>query len=80
MYERNNHDEFMNWLEQLETSCHNNIDKKKNLWFTGDYSKEEIEQMMTPIMRLYKSGKYVLIRTYINTNKHTGEDTCSVYK
>ena len=79
MYKRNNYEEFMDWLEQLETSCHDNIDKKKDLWFTGDYSKEEIEQMMTPIMRLYKSCKYVLIRTYINTNKHTGEDNCSAY-
>jgi hypothetical protein len=28
---------------------------------------------------MYKSGAYILIRVYINSNKHTGEDKCSVY-
>lgn len=79
MYECDKHNEFMNWLEHLENSCYDILEQKKSLWFTGDYSREDIESMMTPISRLYKSGKYILIRTYINTNKHTGEDKCFAY-
>jgi len=79
MYECDKQSEFMNWLEHLENSCYDILEQKKSLWFTGDYSREDIETMMTPISRLYKSGKYILIRTYINTNKHTGEDKCFAY-
>jgi hypothetical protein len=79
MYSRDQNEPFFNWLEKLETVFHGLIDKNKNLWFTGDYSKDDIENMMSPITRMYKSGEYILIRVYINSNKHTGEDKCSVY-
>ena len=79
MYTRDQNETFFNWLEKLETVFHDLIDKNKNLWFTGDYSKDDIENMMSPITRMYKSGAYILIRVYINSNKHTGEDKCSVY-
>ena len=79
MYTRDQNETFFNWLEKLETVFHDLIDKNKNLWFTGDYSKDDIENMMSPITRMYKSGAYTLIRVYINSNKHTGEDKCSVY-
>ena len=79
MYARDQNETFFNWLEKLETVFHDLIDKNKNLWFTGDYSKDDIENMMSPITRMYKSGAYTLIRVYINSNKHTGEDKCSVY-
>jgi len=79
MYARDENETFFNWLEKLETVFHDLIDKNKNLWFTGDYSKDDIENMMSPITRMYKSGAYILIRVYINSNKHTGEDKCSVY-
>jgi hypothetical protein len=79
MYARDQNETFFNWLEKLETVFHELIDKNKNLWFTGDYSKDDIENMMSPITRMYKSGAYILIRVYINSNKHTGEDKCSVY-
>jgi hypothetical protein len=79
MYARDQNETFFNWLEKLETVFHDLIDKNKNLWFTGDYSKDDIENMMSPITRMYKSGAYILIRVYINSNKHTGEDKCSVY-
>jgi hypothetical protein len=79
MYTRDQNETFFNWLEKLESVFHDLIDKNKNLWFTGDYSKDDIENMMSPITRMYKSGAYILIRVYINSNKHTGEDKCSVY-
>jgi hypothetical protein len=79
MYEREQHEDFMKWIEHLEITCHEKIDEKKNLWFSGEYSKDDIENMMTPIVRIYKSGKYVLIRIYLNANKHTNETKCLAY-
>ena len=79
MYERSLHDEFIEWIEKLESICQDKIDDKKQLWFQNDFTRDDIETMMTPIARMYKSGKYVLIRSYINENKHTGKDKCIVY-
>ena len=79
MYEREQHEDFMKWIEHLEITCHEKIDEKKNLWFSGEYTKDDIENMMTPLTRIYKSGKYVLIRIYLNSNKHTNEMKCLAY-
>jgi hypothetical protein len=80
MYERGSvNDEFIEWIEQLESQCQDKIDEKKQLWFQNEFTRDDIETMMTPIARMYKSGKYVLIRAYINENKHTGKDKCIVY-
>ena len=79
MYERDQHEDFMKWIEHLEITCHEKIDEKKNLWFSGEYTKDDIENMMTPLTRIYKSGKYVLIRIYLNANKHTNETKCLAY-
>ena len=80
MYERNtSNDEFIEWIEQLESVCRDKIDEKKQLWFQNEFTRDEIDTMMTPIARMYKSGKYVLIRAHINENKYTGKDKCIVY-
>ena len=79
MYERNDGDELMNWIEKFEHACQDKINDKKSLWFQTDLSRDDIETMMSPITRLYKSGKYILIRTYLNTSKHTGKDKCIAY-
>ncbi len=79
MYERGINDEFIEWIEHLESACQDKIDEKKHLWFQNEFTRDDIETMMTPIARMYKSGKYLLIRAYINENKHTGKDKCVVY-
>lgn len=79
MYERGSQDEFIEWIESLESACQDKIDEKKQLWFQNEFTRDDIETMMVPVARMYKSGKYVLIRAYINENKHTGKDNCIVY-
>jgi hypothetical protein len=79
MYEHGVHDEFIEWIEHLELMCKNKIDEKKELWFQNEFTRDDIDTMMTPIARMYKLGKYVLVRSYINENKHTGKDKCIVY-
>ena len=79
MFERTDEDELMNWIEKFEIACQEKINLKKSLWFQSDLTRDDIESMMSPITRLYKSGKYILIRSYLNTNKHTGKDKCIAY-
>ena len=45
------------WFERLETFCQTSILKKKELWFHNQISLQDIEELMNPIMRSYKSGK-----------------------
>ena len=79
MYERERHGELVHWIENLESICQDKLDEKKSLWFTADLSRDDIGHLMSPIARLYKSGKYLLIRTHIHTDKHTGLDKCMAY-
>jgi len=79
MYERERHGELVHWIENLESICQDKLDEKKSLWFTADLSRDDIGHLMSPIARLYKSGKYLLIRTHIHTDKHTGLEKCMAY-
>tara|TARA_R110002073_G_scaffold4066_1_gene27250 strand:+ start:7151 stop:8470 length:1320 start_codon:yes stop_codon:yes gene_type:complete len=79
MYERERHEELIQWIENLESICQDKLDEKKSLWFTADLTRDDIGHLMSPIARLYKSGKYLLIRTHIHTDKHTGVDKCMAY-
>jgi len=42
--------------------------EKKDRWFQGSISREDIENTFTPTLRVYKSGKYYLVRTNVKTN------------
>ena len=77
MLERAKNDDLMRWIEQLEYACQDIIDSKKNLWFQSELTRDDIESMMTQVTRLYQSGKYMLIRVFIETNK-TG-NKCIAY-
>ena len=57
------------WLENLENKCKNLLDEKKNLWFTNDLTKDDIDSMLTPCSRIYRNGKFILLRMIINNSK-----------
>lgn len=57
------------WLENLENKCKNLLDEKKHLWFTNDLTKDDIDSMLTPCSRIYRNGKFILLRMIINNSK-----------
>ena len=59
------------FFENLEKYCINEIYRNKELWFyeANDMTVEDIEELMYSIMKPYKHGKNLLIKTYINLNK-----------
>ena len=77
MFERSQHDALMTWIEKLEYTCQDIIDTKKDLWFQTELTRDDIETMMTQSTRLYQSGKYILMRVFIETQK--GLNTCIAY-
>jgi hypothetical protein len=69
MFERSSNEELMRWIEQLEYTCQDRIDTKKDLWFQTELTRDDIETMMTQVTRLYQSGKYMLMRVFVETVK-----------
>ena len=79
MYERSSSSSLVDWIEKLEVSIQDKIDNKKSIWFQGELTRDDIETMMTPISRSYKSGRKILIRCYLDISRETGKDKCIVY-
>lgn len=62
------------WLESLEETCKNLLDEKKALWFINDLTKSDIESMINPTSRIYKNGKFILLRMTLNTTKKSNNE------
>ena len=67
MFDATNED-IITWFEELENKCYDLMYEKKDRWFQGSISKEDIENTFTPTLRVYKSGKYYLVRANLKTN------------
>jgi hypothetical protein len=67
MIETTNED-IITWFEEFENKCYDLMYEKKDKWFQGSISKEDIENTFTPTLRVYKSGKFYLIRANVKIN------------
>jgi hypothetical protein len=79
LYNLNEQKELIDWIEQMEISCKDMIDNKKKLWFQSELTRDDIDNMMSPFYRIYRSGINILIRAYIDVNKHNGKSKCLTY-
>jgi hypothetical protein len=79
MYERSKCDDLIKWLEHLEYACQDKLDERKELWFQSELTRDDIEFMMSPITRVYQSGKYILIRVALNSLKAGGLEKTIAY-
>ena len=59
---------IITWFEEFENKCYDLMYDKKDRWFQGGISREDIENTFTPTLRVYKSGKYYLVRANVKTN------------
>ena len=60
---------LLKWLEDFEQFCQKKIFEKKELWFHNDITLNDIQEMMNPLTRIFKSGKYTILRAQIKNNK-----------
>jgi len=68
MFDKNS-ETLINWFENLEEKCKKLIYEKKEAWFQGNLEENDIDSAFNSILRVYKSGKYYLVRTNIRNNK-----------
>ena len=57
---------FIHWVETLETKVQNLIYKQSEKWFDPMLDENEIETAFTSPLKIYKSGKYYLLRVDVN--------------
>ena len=67
----NNSETLINWFENLEETCQNLIFEKSEAWFQSSLDKNDVETAFNPVIRIYKSGKYYLVRTNIKVGPNS---------
>ena len=77
MFDKNS-ETLLNWFENLEERCQNLLYDKRYEWFQSALEKNDIETAFNSSIRIYKSGKYYLIRTNIKTTR-TEEPAVKIY-
>jgi hypothetical protein len=68
MFDKNS-ESLIQWFESLEERCRKLIYEKKDTWFQGNLEENDIESAFNSIIRIYKSGKFYLVRTNIKNTK-----------
>ena len=63
----NEHESLIQWMENLETYSQNYIFQRRSQWFESELEMHDIENSFTPSMKVFKSGKFYIIRTVIPT-------------
>ena len=74
----NNSETLIHWFENLEETCQNLIFDKSESWFQNSLDKNDVETAFNSVLRIYKSGKYYLVRTNIKTNA-TSDPAVKIY-
>jgi hypothetical protein len=74
----NNAEALVNWFENLEETCQNLIFNKSEAWFQNSLDKNDVETAFNSVIRIYKSGKYYLVRTNIKAGSNN-EPSVKIY-
>ena len=75
----NNDEEFINWIESLETKCQELLLHKSSEWFQSPLEMTDIEAAFNSPLKVYKSGKFYLVRTNVKVNSLTGQPLIKIY-
>jgi len=73
-----NAESLIHWFENLEERCQKLIYEKRESWFQNTLEESDIESAFNSAIRVYKSGKYYLVRTNIR-NTRTEEPAIKIY-
>jgi hypothetical protein len=69
MFDKNS-ESLLNWFEKLEETCQKLIYEKKDSWFKNNIEENDIETAFNSIIRVYKSGKFYLVRVNVKNNEN----------
>ena len=76
----NNDTVFINWVENLETKCQELIFSKGQNWFETKLEKDDIESAFTSPFKIFKSGKFYLLRVNVKQNIKIYDETDQIVK
>lgn len=68
---------FIQWMENLETFFQEHIFKNKDEWFDSSLELHDIEGFFSSPLKSYKSGKYYLCRA--NIKNHLGKSSVKLF-
>lgn len=74
----NNSETLIRWFENLEETCQSLIFDKSESWFQNSLDKSDVESAFNSVIRIYKSGKYYLLRTNVKINTNN-EPAIKIY-
>jgi hypothetical protein len=69
---------LIHWFENLENRCQQLIFERRDTWFQNSLEESDIEAAFNSTIRVYKSGKFYLVRTNIKNN-HNNLPTIKIY-
>jgi hypothetical protein len=75
----NNSNSLIHWFENLEEKCIKLIYEKSDSWFQNALEMSDVESAFNSIIRIYKSGKFYLVRTNVKTSTTTTEPAVKIY-
>lgn len=75
----NSNEQLINWFEKLESRCQELIYGKAEAWFQNQLEMTDIENAFASSLRVYKSGKYYLVRTNVKMNYATNTPNIRIY-
>ena len=64
----NENNSFIKWIEDLESYSHSYIYTNRERWFDSQLELEDIADSFLSILKIYKSGKYYILRTMVPGN------------
>jgi hypothetical protein len=77
MFDKNS-ESLINWFEHLEETCQKLIFERRDTWFQNSLEENDIESAFSSTIRVYKSGKFYLVRTNIKNN-HNNIPSIKIY-
>jgi len=75
----NMNEDTVGWFENLDNRCKELLHQNSEEWFGNPISMEDIDNAFGNTIRLYKSGKFSLVKTNIKVNNATEAPILSVY-
>lgn len=75
----NMNEELVGWFESLDNRCKELLQQNSEEWFGNSISIEDVDNAFGTTTRLYKSGKFSLVKTNIKVNATTDTPILSVY-
>jgi hypothetical protein len=75
----NENENFIRWMENLENYCQQFIYKNREKWFDNNMELHDIENYFTSPLKLYKSGKFYIVRVNSSVNAISNKPSLKIY-